>query len=88
MDFWELHGIWFIIFLAIFPRITMVVTGIFSAFLGPLFFFGWLLFPRITIAILASMIYFDTNPVLCVLSWFWAFGGTRVEYNTAMKCHR
>ena len=32
MDFWQVHGIWFLIFIARFPRITMFVVGTVSSF--------------------------------------------------------
>lgn len=79
MDFWQIHGIWFILFLALFPRFTMLVTGVFSAFFGFWFFLGWLILPRLTVAILASIYYFDTNPVLCIMAWFWAVSLEYVE---------
>ena len=79
MDFWEVHGFWFIFFMFLFPRITMMCTGIFLGWMSPLFFFGWLLLPRLTVAIIASMLYFNSNPVLCVFTWFWALGGECTE---------
>jgi hypothetical protein len=85
MNFWDIHGIWFIFFMFLFPRLTMLFTGIFMAFMSPLFFIGWLIVPRLTVAILASMIYFETNPVLCVLAWFWAFSGEFKEKTVVYK---
>lgn len=85
MSFWDAHGIWtgmwLILFLAMFPRLTMLVTGIcFMGFAHPiLYFFGWLLTPRLTVAILATSFYWHTNPVLCVLAWMTAFIGESVE---------
>jgi len=79
MDFWMVHGIWFIIFMAMFPRITMVLTGIFSMCFGPWFFLGWLLVPRLTVAILASICYWDTNSFLVILTWIWSMGGESME---------
>ena len=75
MDFWSVHGVWFIVFMFLFPRLTMLFMGIcFMPFAHPvLFFFGWLLTPRLVIAILATSVYWDTNPVLCVLAWMNAF---------------
>jgi len=80
MNFWDLHGIfWGIIFclsMAWFPRITMVITGIcFRTFFGPLAWIGWLLVPRLTVAIFASMFYFSTNPLLCIGVWLWCLNG-------------
>lgn len=79
MNFWQVHGIFFILFLCLFPRLTMLCTGIFFSWMSPLFFFGWLLIPRLTVAILATSVYFDTNPVLCVITWIWALSGESTE---------
>lgn len=53
---------------------------------GCLFWFGWLFFPHITVAILATHYYWSTNPVLCVIAWIVAILGTggegSVTYNT------
>ena len=66
--------------MAIFPRLTMLFTGICSMFFaGPLFWVGWVLAPRLTVAILATFFYFATNPVLCVFVWIWAFSGESAE---------
>ena len=79
MNFWDVHGMWFVFFMFCFPRLTMLCTGIFMSFMSPLFFIGWLILPRLTVAILATSIYWDTNPVVCVLSWLWAFSGESAE---------
>jgi len=87
MDFWDVHGIFFIIFMCFFPRLTMLFTGIFFYnFAYPVwFFFGWLLAPRLTVAIIATSVYFDTNPVLCILAWMWALGGESTEKSQIKK---
>jgi len=80
MDFWEVHGIFFILFMIFLPRLTMLFTGICFAWAGFWFWVGWLIAPRLTVAILATTVYWDTNPVLCVLAWVWAFyGGSSVD---------
>lgn len=80
INFWDIHGVWFIIFMMLFPRLTMLFTGIcFAPFAGVLFWFGWVLAPRITVAILATWFYFHTNPVLCILAWIWALAGEASE---------
>jgi len=85
-NFWTFHGVWFIIFMMLFPRLTMLITGTwFAPWAGVLFWLGWVFVPRITVAILACHFYFDTNPVLCVLSWFWALGGEFGEKTTTVK---
>jgi len=49
----------------------MLFMGIcFYPFAHPiLFWFGWVLTPRLVIAIVATSVYWDTNPILCVLAW-------------------
>lgn len=67
MSFWDVHGLFFLAGLVLFPRITVIlfshVTG------GLLFWVFFLLFPRIVIPILAAYHYWDTNPILVILSF-------------------
>lgn len=75
MSFWtaHIHPIIFILFLMVFPRLTLLVwwlAGILSiTFFGFIF---WLISPSFLIAYLASSIYWETNPTLVILSWIWA----------------
>jgi hypothetical protein len=71
MSFWDIHGILFILFMFLFPRLTMFLTCIcFMPFAHPiLFWIGWFLTPRFVIAILATTFYLFTNPVLCIFAW-------------------
>jgi len=57
----------------------------FAPFAGVLFWFGWVFVPRLTVAILASWFYFQTNPILCIFVWLWAFAGEGIEKSTASK---
>lgn len=80
VSFWAVHGLLFCICMAIFPRLTMLFTGIcFAPYAGVLFWFGWVLAPRLTVAILATFIYFHVNPILCVFVWMWALAGESTE---------
>lgn len=80
VSFWQIHSLWFVFFLFLFPRLTMLFTGIcFLPYAGVLYWFGWVLAPRLTVAIIASFIYFHTNPILCVLTWVWALGVETAE---------
>lgn len=76
-DFWQIHGIFFLIFITFFPRLTMLfaVTVPFGIFA----WIGWLFAPHLTVAILATQYYWQTNPILCILSWFVALAGTGGE---------
>lgn len=40
---------------------------------------GWIFAPHLLVAIYATTIYWDTNPVLVIIAWFFAFGGTAGE---------
>ena len=83
MDFWQVHGWWFLIFIALFPRLTMffAVTTPF----GWLAWLGWLFAPHLTVAILATTYFWSTNPILCIIAWLVAFGGTFGESKAARK---
>ncbi len=76
-DFWQVHGIFFLLFITLFPRLTMLLA-VWTPF-GPLSWLGWLFVPHLTVAILATQYYWDTNPILCVIAWFVAFAGTGTE---------
>jgi hypothetical protein len=80
-NFWEVHGIFFLFFMAFFPRLTMLFAT--SAPFGILAWLGWLFFPYLTAAIFATKYYWHTNPVLCTIAWFMAFFGTGGEYKAA-----
>ncbi len=55
MNFWQEHGIFFLIFVAFFPRLTMLVAT--SVSFGFLAWLGWLFTPHLTVAILATQYY-------------------------------
>lgn len=76
-DFWEHHGIFFLIFVTFFPRLTMLFAV--SVPFGFLAWLGWLFVPHLTVAILATTYYWETNPILCVIAWFVALAGTGGE---------
>ncbi|MBP6885837.1 MAG: hypothetical protein KBC02_01160 [Candidatus Pacebacteria bacterium] len=81
MDFWQVHGLGFLIAIAFFPRLTMLFAGIASGF-GPLGWLGFVFAPHLTVAILATTAYWGTNPGLCVLAWIVALTGTAGETTT------
>ncbi len=87
MNFWDVHGLFFLFFLLFFPRLTMFFMGIcFMSFAHPiLFWLGWLLTPRLVCAILGTCFYWNTNPVLCVFAWMFALGGTGAETKAVKK---
>jgi hypothetical protein len=77
IDFWQVHGIGFIICMFFFPRLTMLFATTVGG--GPLYWIGWLFAPRLTVAIIATTCFWTTNPFLCVLTWIWALGGEGCE---------
>lgn len=77
MDFWSNHSVLFVIAMFFFPRLTMLFATTFGG--GFLYWLGWFLAPRLTVAIIATMLYADTNIVMVVLAWFWAMGGEPAE---------
>ncbi len=86
MDYWQVHGVLFLIAATFVPRLTMLFAV--SVPFGWLAWFGWLLAPHLTVAILATTYYWNTNPVLCVIAWFIALGGTAGEGTFASRTVR
>jgi len=78
MDYWQVHGILFLIFITFFPRLTMLFAVTIP--FGWLAWLGWLFAPHLTVAILATQFYWQTNPILCIIAWFVALAGTGGEY--------
>lgn len=77
INFWDRHNIFFLIFIAIFPRLTLLFSSV--AFGGLFWWLGFFFCPRILVASLATVTYFHTNPVLVILSWLIALGGEFFE---------
>lgn len=77
MDFWQVHGLLFLFFATFFPRLAMLFAV--SVPFGLLAWAGWLFAPHLTVAILATQYYWQTNPVLCIIAWFIALAGTGGE---------
>jgi hypothetical protein len=77
-DFFSTHSLpWLILIgLAAFPRLTLLFVG--GPF-GLLHWLGWAIAPHFLVAILATTRYWDTNPILCIIAWFFAFAGTGGE---------
>ena len=83
MDFWQHHGLLFLLGCAFFPRITLLFFS--SVTFGFWTILGWIFVPHFVIAILATTIYWNTNPVLVIISWFFAFAGTSGEGEIARR---
>ena len=77
INFWDVHGIWFMFFMFFFPRLTLLFSSVVSG--GVLWWLGWVFAPRLLVAILATFAYWESNTILVVLTWFWAIGGESAE---------
>ena len=77
VDFWDVHGFLFLFFMLLFPRLTLLFSSVVSG--GFWWWFGWFIAPRILVAILATTSFWDTNPVLVILSWMVALSGESSE---------
>lgn len=77
MSYWDRHGIVYLFFLTFFPRIALLFS---SATLGGLLWWvGWIFSPRLLVAVLATLVYWQANPILVILSWLVALGGESSE---------
>lgn len=50
---------------------------------GLLYWLGWLLAPRLTVAILATTYFWETNTILVIITWIWALTGESGEKTCA-----
>lgn len=83
-NFWDTHpeGVCALLLvgLALFPRLTLLAMVLWDGLhLGLWSWLGWLVAPHLLVAIVATDRFWHTNPVLCVLAWCFAFGGTGSE---------
>ena len=83
MNFWDIHGILFILFMFFLPRLTLFLSSV--AFGGIFWWIGFLFAPRLLVAILATSAYWETNTILVIVTWFWAIGGESTEKHQAKK---
>jgi hypothetical protein len=77
IDFFQKHGVFFLIFITLFPRLTLLFSSVATG--GFLWWLGFVFCPRILVAGLATVSYFHTNPVLVTISWLVALGGETME---------
>jgi hypothetical protein len=87
VDFFASHAHpWLLLLgLAVFPRLTLIFVG------GPfvaLQWLGWVFAPHFLVAFIATGLYWDTNPALCVVAWFIAFAGTGGEGTVMHRANR
>ncbi len=79
-NFWDHHGFLFLFFITLFPRLTLLFSSV--AFGGIFWWLGFLFAPRVLVAVLATMSYFNSNPLLVVISWIVALSGESTEKYT------
>jgi len=77
IDFWKIHGLLFLICMSIFPRLTLLFSSV--AFGGLFWWLGFFFAPRLLVAILATVAYWNTNKVLVIFAWLAAIGGESSE---------
>ncbi len=83
MNFWDVHGIFFLAFMCFFPRLTLLFSSVASG--GLLWWLGWIFAPRLLVAILATTAYWNTNTILVVITWIWALSGETAEKAVVVK---
>jgi hypothetical protein len=82
IDFFSKHGWIFLFSIALFPRLTLLISGLLFSSIEFGGLFWWLSFffaPRILVAVLATVAYWQTNQILVILSWLIAMGGESSE---------
>ncbi|OGV48254.1 MAG: hypothetical protein A2X49_07180 [Lentisphaerae bacterium GWF2_52_8] len=86
MNFWDMHGFFFLAGLFFFPRLTLLLSSVASG--GVLWWLGWVFTPRLLVAFLATMEYAFTNPFLVLGAWIWACIGEVFEKRLAALAAR
>ncbi len=75
-----LYGIITLVGLSFFPRFSMLLlTSISFSSMSPLFYLGWIFTPHLTVSILATDWYWNTDYHLVIISWIIALGGENIE---------
>ncbi len=82
MNFFDQHGVFVLICLAFFPRLTLLIASFATG--GLFWWIGWIFCPHLLVAIL-SLPYWHSNPVLVIVAWIMALGGTSGEAKVATK---
>lgn len=82
IDYFQNHGYFFLVAIALFPRLTLLVSGLLFHSIEFGGFLWWLSFffaPRILVATLATISYWHTNQILVIIAWLIALGGESSE---------
>ena len=76
-NYWDNRGMFFLFFITIFPRLTLLFSSV--AFGGLFWWLSFLFAPRVLVAVLATTAYWEQNPILVVIAWLMAVGGESSE---------
>lgn len=76
-NYWDHHGFLFLAWIALFPRLTLLFSSVASG--GFLWWLSWFFAPRLLVAFLATLAYWQQNPVLVVIAWVIAWSGETSE---------
>jgi hypothetical protein len=76
-NFWDVRGVFFLIFVSLFPRLTLLISSV--PFGGIFWWLGFIFVPRWLVAILATLTYWHKNPVLVVIAWLVCLSGESGE---------
>jgi hypothetical protein len=85
-DFWIKHDIFFLFFIAIFPRLTLFFSSV--PFGGLFWWLGFFFAPRLLVAVLATVAYWYTNPILVIIAWLFVLGGESGEKTVVYRTIR
>lgn len=77
LDFWDYHGLLFLVFISLFPRLTLLLSSVPLG--GLLWWLGLIFAPRFLVAVLATYTYWNQNPILVVIAWLVALSGESSE---------
>jgi hypothetical protein len=82
-NYWDHHGFFFLFFIALFPRLTLLLSSVATG--GLIWWLAWIFAPRILVATLATIAYWHQNPILVAIAWVVALGGESSEKYVAVK---
>lgn len=71
-NFWHDHGIFFLIFMMLLPRLTLLLAT--ATPFGFLAWIGFFIGPRVVAAYFATVFYGDSNPFLVAIAWIMSIG--------------
>lgn len=67
-NFWDNHTVFFLLGMLLIPRITLLIATQYGGY-WLIYWFGWLVCPRIMGALIATILYSEQNFWLVFFSW-------------------